>query len=89
MTQDRASGRVCASLPRDRRASQHPASDYTLNREEPIAVRVVAELGQDPSGRDQPKAGMAAHHLGIPMGGERPGERGLGSTESNNATPLK
>ena len=29
VTQDRASGCVCASLPRDRRASQHPASDYT------------------------------------------------------------
>ena len=36
MTQDRASGCVCASLPRDRRASQHPASDYILNCEEPV-----------------------------------------------------
>ena len=42
MTQDRASGCVCASLPRDRRASQHPASDYTLNCEEPdIAARLA------------------------------------------------
>jgi hypothetical protein len=37
VTPDRASGCVCASLPRDRRASQHPASDYTLNCEEPSA----------------------------------------------------
>ena len=58
MTQDRASGCVCASLPRGRRASQHPASDYTLNREEPnkdLALEVselVADLDKVSAEKD-------------------------------------
>jgi hypothetical protein len=47
VTQDRASGCVCASLPRDRRASQHPASDYTLNCEEPVISKDGFSSGAD------------------------------------------
>lgn len=42
MTQDRAAG--CASLARDRRASQHPASDYTLNSEAGFKTAAADEL---------------------------------------------
>lgn len=45
MTQDRASGCGWASLPRDRRASQHPASDYTLNCDEPPNAPPPASTG--------------------------------------------
>jgi hypothetical protein len=45
--QDRASGCVCASLPRDRRASQHPASDYTLNCEEPTIFGALGGIVVD------------------------------------------
>jgi adenylate cyclase len=64
VTQDRASGCVCASPARDRRASQHPASDYTLNCEEPDKPDPFLEA-------DVPKVRLATacQRAGLPMEG--------------------
>jgi hypothetical protein len=42
-----------------------------------VAVRVVTELSQHPSGRHHPQSGLALHDGGVGVSDERYGERGL------------
>jgi hypothetical protein len=83
VTQDRASGCVCASLPRDRRASQHPASDYTLNCEEPAFLASTSTTSGERwvrHGGDHCDVTLYGKALASPVGRVRrcPGDRRAG-----------